>query len=86
MTKGGAQASAPTGAILRAQSVHQRGEAREAGLDRLGTLDRDRLRREAAQHQEAHGDPVVELGVDGHTAGGLPPAMHDQVVALDLDR
>ena len=55
-----------------AEPVHQRGEAGKAGVDRRAVVDRDRLARGQAQHQERHGDAVVEMGRDQAAARRRP--------------
>ena len=86
MTRRGAQASASSGAIDAPSPFIKRGKTREAGLDRLGTFDLDRFGRQPAQNQKAHGDAVVQLGVDGDSACRRSAPVNDQIVALDLDR
>ena len=41
------------------------------------------LLRGHAQHQKAHGDPVIEMGCDHAAAANCGRADHDQIVALD---
>ncbi len=47
---------------------------------------RDRLVARKPHHQRRHRQPVIHMGRDHAAAGRAALALHDQVVALDLDR
>ncbi len=71
------------------QSVHQRDKAREAGINRGAVIDPDRPLRGKPQHQEGHGNAMIEFDGNLGTAGGLCPfaAAHRQAVLTfgDID-
>src|SRR5258708_31798093 len=70
---------------LRAEPVHQGGEAWERGVDRRAVIDRHGLARTETQHQEGHGDAVVEMGLDQPaTRRRLAVAMHGEAVGTHL--
>ena len=52
----------------RAQAAHQRREAGEAGGDHAGFVDATGCSRGEAQHQVAHGDAVIAVGVPAGAA------------------
>src|SRR6188474_2637529 len=57
-------AFADSGPNLRAQAGHQIHEFGEAGGDHAGVVYCHRMFRRQAHDQEAHGDAVVEMGLD----------------------
>ena len=68
-----------------AHPPHHVDEAREAGRDERGVVDPHRLLARKPHHQRRHRDAVIHVGRDQAAAGGAALAVHDQVVALDLD-
>ena len=61
-------------------------EAREARGDEGGVVDPTGCSLAEPHHQRRHGDAMVHVGRDHAAAGRAALAVHDQVVAVDLDR
>ena len=76
---------ADSSAEIPAHPPHHVDEAREAGRDEGGVVDPHRLLARKPHHQRRHRDAVIHVGRDQAAAAGAALAVHDQVVALDLD-
>ena len=71
---------------LPPSAAHHIDEAREARGDEGGVVDRDRPVARQAHDQRRHRDAMIHVRRDHAAAGRAALAVHDQVVALDLDR
>ena len=67
---------------LRAEPLHSRAKRRERGRDHRNIVDRHRLKGRQPHDEKAHRDPGDPLGRDQPSAP-RPPALDDQVIALD---
>src|SRR5437667_454687 len=75
----------PASREFGAKRPHHRHISRKARGDEAGIIHRGRLLACKSQHQERHSDAVVHVGRNRAAAGGAAAAVHDQVVAIDLD-
>ena len=85
MTRGGVKRPPPTGAIPAPRPFISAAKPGKLVSIASAPATVTGCSGEPAQDQEAHGDPMVELRVDQRRRRRPAAAMHDQVVALDLD-